>query len=164
MVDQPLLNAAALTGFPGAPFTAAVVDPAAGHVRALCGWHVAPVVTETVTVETGASSVVLLPSLRVVSVAEVRDEDGNVLTGWKVRPNGVLRIPGGWPDVIEVDLKHGHESCPSELAAVVAEHARRVSAGGVKAESLSGRSVQLDTLPSSSAAAALDRHTLPGRP
>lgn len=164
MVDVALVGSSDLVGFPGAPFSDGVAAAAGGQVRALCGWHVAPVVTETVTVETGGSAVVLLPSLRVVSVSEVRDEDGNVLTGWKVRPNGVLRVPGGWPDVIEVDLEHGHAKCPGELVAVVAEFARSIKAGGVKAESLAGRSVQLDTTPGGVSADILARYTLPERP
>lgn len=164
MVDVPLVGSGDLTGFPGAPFSDGVVAAAAGQVRAVCGWHLAPAVAETVALVTGGSAVALLPSLRVVSVQEVRDEDGNVLTGWRFRPNGVLRLPGGWPDVIEVDFTHGHESCPSELVAVVAEFARGIKAGGVKAESLAGRSVQLDTTPGGVSAEVIARYSLPERP
>lgn len=164
MTDQPLLDAAALTGFPGAPFPQSVVDAAAGYVRSVAGWHIAPEVTETVFLETGGAAVALLPSLLVSEVAAVRDEDGNVLSDWKVRPNGVLKRAAGWPDLIEVDIVHGHAACPPELVAVVAEHAKRIKAGGVRAESLAGRSVQVDTLPTASGADALARYTLPGRP
>lgn len=164
MVDVALVGSSDLVGFPGAPFSDGVAAAAGGQVRALCGWHVAPQVTETLVVETGGSVVVLLPSLRVASVAEVRDGDGNVLGGWRVRPNGVLRRDAGWPDVIEVDLTHGYDKCPAELIAVVAEFARSIKAGGVKAESLAGRSVQLDTTPGGVSADILARYSIPERP
>lgn len=160
----PLVSAAELTGFPGAPFVTAVVDAAAGQVRSECGWHIAPVVTETVTLDTGGSTVVLLPSLLVSSVTAVRDEDGVVLTGWKSRPNGVLRYTGGWPEVIQVDITHGYATCPPELIAVVAERAQRIKGGRVKAESLAGRSVSLDTASNQDGSGVIARYTIPGRP
>jgi hypothetical protein len=141
-----------------------VLNAAAGQVRAECDWHIAPEVTETLTLETDCGTVVLLPSLYVKSVDEVRSEDGTVLTGWKWRQNGVLRYKSGWPDVIEVDLVHGYTKCPDELVAVVAERAQRIKGGGVKSESLAGRSVSLEVGPGQVSAEVVARYTRPGRP
>lgn len=164
MVSEPLVSPAEVVGFPGAPFSSGVVSAAAGQVRDDCGWHIAPEVTETITLDTGGGTVVLLPSLNVVSVNEVRREDGTVIEGWKFRPHGVLRRAGGWPDVIEVDFTHGYKACPPGLLSVIAERAQRIRGGGVKAESLSGRSVSLETAPGSVTDGVLSKYMLPGRP
>ena len=164
MVDEPLLDPAQVLGFPGAPFPAGVVSAAAGQVRDDCGWHIAPEVTETVTLYTDRGTVALLPSLNVVSVSEVRREDGTVIEGWRVRPNGVLSRAHRWPSVIEVDFVHGYRVCPSGLLSVIAERAQRIRGGGVKAESLSGRSVSLETAPGSVTDGVLSKYMLPGRP
>lgn len=164
MIDAPLVTPAEVTGFPGAPFSSGVVSAAAGQVRDDCGWHIAPVVSETVTLDTGRGTVAILPSLQVVSVSTVRTEDGAIIEGWRVRPNGVLRRASGWPEVIVVDFTHGYEVCPPGLLSVVAERARQIRGGGVKSESLSGRSVSLETAPGSVADGVLSKFMLPGRP
>lgn len=164
MVEQPLLDPTALTGFPGAPFPASVVNSAAGQVRDECEWHIAPEVTETILVSTGRGSVALLPSLKVKEVLAVRDGDGNAIEGWKAKPNGVLRRTSGcWPDEIEVEFTHGYATCPDSLLAVVADRARRIKGGGVKAESLAGRSIQLDTGPDAGQS-SVSKYKLPERP
>ena len=165
-MDEDLIDASDLTGFPGAPFPAPVVKAAAGAVRAEAGWHIAPEITETVEVDTGRSRVALLPSLRVVEVTEVRDADtGAVIEGWRARPNGVLRRRGGvWPAVIEVDLTHGYEACPDELLPVVAERAQRGRAGLVRQENIGARSVSYAQQYDATNVGTLARYTLPPRP
>src|SRR5690625_141824 len=132
MVDQPLVDNDDLGDLPGAPFPATVLTAAAAAIRTDAGWHIAPVVAHTVEIETRCASVVLLPSLRVVEVSEVRDGDtGAVLTGWRVnKRTGVLRRRGGvWPEWIEVDLEHGYDACPPELHPLIAERAQRIASG-----------------------------------
>lgn len=166
MVDQPLVEAADLGEFPGAPFSAAVVAAAAGQVRAEAGWHIAPQVAETVEIETGRSTVALLPSLRVVEVTAVRNaEDGTVLDGWRLSASsGVLTRKAGWPETIEVDLTHGYAKCPAELVSVVADRAQRGKAGLVRQESLGARSVSYAAAADPFHAQVLARYTLPPRP
>ncbi|QDF19519.1 head-to-tail adaptor [Arthrobacter phage Kumotta] len=165
MVDRPLLDPTALNGFPGAPFTAGVAAAAAGQIRDECAWHIAPEITETVTIWTDRDAVALLPSLKVKEVLAVRDADGNAVDGWKVKSNGVLRRTSGcWPEEIEVEFTHGYETCPSGLVAVVAERARDIKSGRVKSESLAGRSVSLDTGAGDGSTNAIAKYALPGRP
>jgi hypothetical protein len=164
MVSDPLVIASDMDGFPGAPFPANVLDSAAGQIRDECGWHIAPTVTETVTLATGGGRVVLLPSLNVSTVVSVTDDGGVALDGWKVTPNGVIRRSSNWPEVIVVQFTHGFPSCPASLKAVIAERAKDIrDAGRVKAESLASRSVALD-LGSSRSESVLAKYTLPGRP
>src|SRR5690606_13689852 len=40
--EEPLIEASALAGFPGAPFSAAQVRSAADSLRTQAGWHIAP--------------------------------------------------------------------------------------------------------------------------
>lgn len=166
MVVYPLVDPDDLGEFPGAPFPAAIVDGAAGAIRAEAGWHIAPTVAETVEVETGGGTVALLPSLHVVNVTAVRDLDGRVLDGWRVsKSSGVLRRTSGrWPDVIEVDLEHGYDQCPPELLPVVAERAQRGKAGIVRQENLGSRSISLAQTDDPVSSEVLARYALPPRP
>lgn len=98
--------------------------PSAGlsAVRAWCGWHVAPSRTETVEVESDGASVMLLPSLHVTGVSEVRDEDAEVVSSdsYKWRKNGIVR--GCWwkcNELYEFDITHGYDDMPLELQQII---------------------------------------------
>lgn len=143
--EEPLFTAEDMAGMPGAPFSASTATAAGDQIRTLCGWHIAPSRTETLTLDTEGGRVLVLPSLRVSEVLAVRDVSGptpKVLTGWRWSKDGMLERGNGgfWPDgfrVVEVDLTHGYESCPSELLNIGAEFSRR----RVAQESIGGRSV-----------------------
>ncbi len=110
------------------------IDQAVGLVRAFCGWHVWPVVTETLIVDGVGGVVLTLPTLKVTDVALVV-ESGVVLVdlnrhlsvvddadGYEWSASGdVKRVGGCWTTRwrgIEVTLTHGFETCP--LLSVVA--------------------------------------------
>lgn len=95
-------------------------------VRSYCGWHVAPVVTETVTLDVaGFGPLLFLPTLHLVSVAEVRDvtrDAPTVLDGWRTTAAGAVASPRGWPigfSAVEVDMVHGFDECPADILAVL---------------------------------------------
>jgi len=140
----PLVAVSDLVGFRGAPFPAAVTQAAAESVRSECGWHIAPRIEQTIMVRTGGGDTVLLPSLQVAEVASVTDRAGAAVDGWEVWSNGILERPGGFPRTIVVTFTHGYTACPKDLLGIIAERASAQAAGRVKAESLAGRSVQLD--------------------
>ena len=138
-----LVDPADLADYPGAPFTQAVVDSAVAALRGDCGWHVAPVLTETVTVDGSDTQTLFLPTLKLVSVSAVRDVTRTTpvaVTGWRmVRAGRLIRV-AGWPcgpDAVEVDLVHGYADTPAELLAAVAHYcqAQRVDSN-VSTESL----------------------------
>jgi hypothetical protein len=137
-----------LADFPGAPFNEQVVRTVCETVRGECGWHIAPVVTETLTVDSRGGQLLLLPTLKIATVTEVRDvtsDTPRVVTGWRVAPSGMLVLAGGWPRgyaAIEVDLTHGYATCPEDLLGVIAERAGRgIRDSTVQQESLGSRSV-----------------------
>lgn len=125
-MSNTLVSSAELTDFPGAPFDDYAVDIAAASVRADAGWHIAPVVTETLTVDSFGGQLLVLPTRRITAVTAIRNvTDGTeVVTGWRRMTTGIYRR-AGWPiGTIEVDLSHGYAKTPLELLPVIA---RRVS-------------------------------------
>lgn len=156
-----------LTGFPGAPFNESVIAAAADAVRVDAGWHIAPVVTETIEVDTDCGRVALLPSLKVEDVDGVRDaETGEEISGWRLsKHRGTLtRKSGTWPALIEVDLTHGYAECPPALFPVIAERAQKARAGLAAQESLGSRSVAYRTGYDRVSSGILARFALPPRP
>lgn len=96
-----------------------LIGSATAEVRSYCGWHIAPTVTETVTVE-GLGETLLLPTLHLTDVVSiVRDGVAVDLTNVRWKPNGVVTgyvFSGDY----EVTFTHGHETTPEDVAQVVA--------------------------------------------
>jgi hypothetical protein len=121
LVDPP-----DLADYPGAPFSQKVIDAAVANLRGVVGWHIAPEVTETITVDGSPDKLLVLPSLRIVAITAVRDITGTTpvtLTGYRINTKtGILQRDEGWPDgfqAIEVDLKHGYIETPVDLLPAV---------------------------------------------
>lgn len=109
-------------------------NAASASVRAYCGWHVAPVVSETLTLDGPGGRTLLVPSMRIREVTKVVNDGRDVTSEvrWSHR-SGVMTLAGGWScDVgaIEVELKHGFEFAEvPDVAAIVVAIGTRVSAG-----------------------------------
>lgn len=120
-----------LDGYPGAPFPLEIVDAASESVRSDAGWHIAPVVSETVLCDGAFSTLLHLPTMRLVSVSQVRvlvDGLWLVLEGWRVAGSGMLHHPLGWAygiGSIEVDMTHGYDDVPADLLPVIAARCQR---------------------------------------
>jgi hypothetical protein len=117
------------------------LDQAVSNIRAACGWHIAPVLTETVTLDGPGRSVLLLPSLRVTDVASVTENGRELVEGtdyeWSAK--GTLRRRCGWTDRyrgIVVEFTHGGGRCsvtggfvaPAELVALIFDVATSAAA------------------------------------
>lgn len=104
---------------------------ALASARALCGWHIAPLVSHTVTLDGDGSRLLLLPTLRLVSVESVKN-DGAIVTGFEQSTSGMLRLSGGcWSRKlggIEVTFMHGFDELPADIAGVVLSAASRPAA------------------------------------
>lgn len=97
--------------------------------RAYCGWHIAPVITEEVTLDAKGSTVVVLPTLHVKDVLSVTDR-GVVLEDPEWSQDGMVKRGDGrrFSDRyrgVTVAFKHGYEQFPAEVAAVLVEAASR---------------------------------------
>ena len=89
----------ALENFPGGPYTVADIASAGEIIRSLCGWHIAPRHTETLTIDSDGSNLITLPSLAVANVTACRDSDGQLIEGWEFTSIGQIeRVCGQhWP-------------------------------------------------------------------
>lgn len=88
---------------------------AVSAIRAECGWHVAPEGSETVVIVAG-DGVLVLPTLRLVTVEAILDEDAQPVASWKrPRPNGVVRGPFRAGREYEVTMLHGFREWPPQL-------------------------------------------------
>ena len=123
---------------------------AAAHdsVRRECGWHVAPVIEQTLVLDGGGGDTLLLPSRRVVELLEVLNDGVDVTADVDFSTAGILELRGGrWTrrlGRISVKLRHGWEleEVP-EVAALIATLARRgaSSPGIVAQQAVNGASV-----------------------
>jgi hypothetical protein len=98
-----------------------VLANASAIVRDHCGWHIAPVIEATLLVDGTGGTVLTLPTLRLVEVSAVRI-DGNAVGNFVAFPRGQLYRCGTWParpGAVEVDCRHGHETSPGNVEAVV---------------------------------------------
>lgn len=82
-------------------------------LRRFCGWHVAPVITETLTLDGSGGKTLLLPSKRIVSIESVISDGVDVTDRVEVSKNaGMIEFGGHWSRKlggIVIELTHGYE-------------------------------------------------------
>lgn len=106
-------------------------DAAQAAIRLFCGWHVAPVLMETVRVDTDGSRVVHLPTMRLVSLVSVtvggRAVDVDTVD-WS--ESGLIRLPYKPPSrfgAVVVTMEHGFDDT-THIAALVRNISERAEA------------------------------------
>jgi len=167
---QELVTNEELTKFQGAPFPEQTLSSVCGMVRDITGWHIAPVVEETVLVRSRESRVLILPTLKVQEIVSVEDaQTGREITDFIDWGDGTLEADRPFPKACKVTMKHGYESCPPALLVPIVDEVSAVKAGGrVRSESLASRSVTLEASGSSLtgplAGPVLARYTIRARP
>lgn len=163
--EEPLADAEDLAGHHGGPFSSDVLAVAGDTIRDLCGWHIAPITEETLTIRTRGVTTVTLPTLHVQDLIKVEDAmTGQPITGCHVYADGVLECVRPFPQAIRVTINHGFNSCPKSLTGVIAEQARAVSRQKVRAESIGGRSITLAVGADPLAGPLIDRYRVRARP
>jgi hypothetical protein len=148
---NPLVEGYHLNGLVGAPFDPEVVFNAGDVIRDRCGWHVAPVVTETLTVDSDGGRWLILPTRRLTAVTAIRDvtrQSPVTLEGWRWTATGTIERTGSWARwpkglrAVEVDVTHGYPECPTALIEWAAELCRSATRGNeVRTETVGGVSV-----------------------
>lgn len=148
---------------------------ACAAIRAYCGWHIAPVITEDVTVDGSGGGVQLLPTLRLLDVAAVTN-DGQSVADPQWSESGVIR--GVWTGRyrgVTATITHGYETCPAEVLAVAKSMAvagataaatpgvKRMTSGPYSVEFSEGAMAGPGVI-TEAHAAILDRYKLPFRP
>lgn len=128
------------------------LNAAHGSVRRFCGWHVAPNLEETITLDGPGGHDLLVPSLRVTALVAAESDGVDVTDDVDISKSGLLRRRNGcWTDRlgrVTVTIRHGYDldEVP-ELAALIASVAKRgpSSGGVVDSQSVNGASVKYAT-------------------
>ena len=129
------------------------LDAANASVRDFCGWHVAPVITQTLRIDGSGSRTLLLPSQRVVRVVRCLNDGVDITDQIHVSErNGILeRSSGLWSarlGGVQLVLEHGHVSVPGVAGVIAALAARGASMpAGVVQQSVGPASVRYGTIP-----------------
>ena len=100
-------------------------------VRRFCGWHIAPSVTETITVNGSGTRIIALPTMHLTDVASVTEHGRPVPVEWT--EVGLIRHPGRWSDSwrsVEVEFTHGFDEAPADLVSVIIDAALRMPTPG----------------------------------
>lgn len=107
------------------------LDAAQGAVRRYCGWHVAPVITETIRLDGTGQRTLLVPSGRLLNLVAATSDDRDVLAQVEVSGKGMLELKGGglWTNRLGgvlITITHGYEidEVP-DVAGVIATAAAR---------------------------------------
>jgi hypothetical protein len=106
---------------------------ASGLVRTWCGWHIAPRITQVMTVDGSGAYTLALPTLHLVDLLAVTENGRPVELEWvEWSTAGFLihrhqcwtpRLRG-----VRAEILHGHARTPAEVRAVVAAIAARALA------------------------------------
>jgi hypothetical protein len=123
-MTEPLLNTTDFAKFQAKDtnwFLGAVGDA----IRDVCGWHLYPVVSdENVLATIGNAGIIMLPTLNLVSVEDIR------INGVSLTPSTYTPNPAGYIEYIglsalrargcvaQVDFTHGFETLPNPVAEV----------------------------------------------
>lgn len=97
---------------------------ASGLVRTWCGWHLAPRITQAVTVDGSGASTLALPSLHLVDLLAIVENEAPVdleLVEWS-RAGFLIRRDRCWTcrlRGVRAEILHGHARTPAEVRAVV---------------------------------------------
>jgi hypothetical protein len=112
------------------PFLDYALNVATRMIRDHCGWVVGPVTTDTLHLDGPGSRLLVLPTLRIVEVTAVRQDDVPLdMTTVRVsRGAGMLRAASPLSDefgAIEVDLRHGYDTVPESIVDLTLQMAAR---------------------------------------
>lgn len=118
---------------------------AEGAIRAYCGWHVAPVIAESIVVDGNGQSRLKLPTMRVEDVSRVEVDGVDVTSSVRWSDMGMLegvRFPRRFR-AVKVDLSHGFEpEMVADVLGVLASAARRFESDPrIRSQSVAGASV-----------------------
>lgn len=122
-------------------------------VRHHCGWHVTPVITETLTLNGSGSRTQLLPSGRVLAVTVVTDDGDDITSRARWGSEGILELDSGCFTSklrgVTVRLEHGFtpEEAADVLGIIRALAARSGTPAGIVSEAIGPANVRYDVAP-----------------
>lgn len=113
------------------------VDPskwlaACAAIRSYCRWHIAPSVSEVLTLDGSGRPVQFLPTLRLTELSLITN-DGVTITNPEWSRAGMVRGPRCWSSkwrAVVASITHGYDECPAEIVPILTDMAQAISAGG----------------------------------
>lgn len=138
------------------------LEAVVAEIRSYCGWHIAPVRTEALTLQASAG-IVVLPTLHATSATVAIDGTALEASEYELEP-GLLRLTGyrRGCGTVTVNLTHGYAELPADLRHVALALANAGTSFGARLKSVGpftyefdGRSSEQDTI---------DRYRLAPRP
>lgn len=116
---------------------------AAAAIRAYCGWHVAPIISETMRRDGNGRTTLVLPTRRIVELEQVKIDGADVTGSVRWSESGMLQgvtFPARF-GCVEVTLRHGFERADDVLG-VLERAAKRFATNPVlRSQSVAGASV-----------------------
>jgi hypothetical protein len=125
------------------------LDAAMGAVRAYCGWHIAPEITETVVVDGNPRGEILFQTMHLTAVEDLAI-DGSVLDAedYLVKEAGFVVLNNGWSwypwsstypytNAVTATITHGYADVPPEVQEVVFELASSRPGSGARVSRMS---------------------------
>lgn len=120
-------------------------------VRAYCGWHVAPQLTRTITVDSYGGQTLLLPTKHIVDVTNVTVSGVDCTSNVQWSEAGILRLNNGcFPDGlrdVQVSLTDGYDpqEVPQIMTLLVTLAKRAQIQPGIASQSVNGASISYST-------------------
>lgn len=144
---------------------------ASGAIQGYCGWSIVREVVQDAELDTNGSTLLVLPTLYLVSVESLYEGDTYLTdrTDYRFSRRGLIRRkPNGkaWPNdyaSVTASYTHGYEECPPEIAALCVNMAKRgdIVPTGVLQKQVGGISLQFkDTTLSDPEKGVLDAYAL----
>jgi hypothetical protein len=131
------------------------------EIRSHCGWHIAPEVTETVTVDGPGTSVVVLPTLRLVDVVSITNDGTEVTDPEWSRAGTVRYYCWTWKyRGVVAEITHGYDEWPADLLALAVDMVADDSGETVAAMTSGPFQVRFESPASARRREVLDRYTL----
>lgn len=112
-----------LSDVPAGIYDPETLEGAESIIRDYCGWHIAPAITETLTLDGPGTHHLYIPSLRIKTITSIVD-DGTTLapTDYLWSENGVIeKLNSCWTTKrrsIVIILVHGYDACPPAVREV----------------------------------------------
>ena len=134
-------------------------------IRRYCEWHVAPEVTEAVTVDGPGGTLLALPTQHLTGLSDVTS-DGVAVAAPEWSTSGVVRS-GGWSRKLRgvaATITHGFDALPGDLESVALELIAASGRGGVSSVSSDDAQVRFEASFNGAQRSVLDRYRLVGLP
>jgi hypothetical protein len=119
-----------LPDIPLSTFDPESVLAAESVIRDYCGWHIAPAISETLTLDGSGTYRMFLPTLRIKTITSIVDDGRTLLPTdfeWSEKLGIVEKSRMPWTGKrrgVVIVLVHGYDNCPASIVDMVKQLAK----------------------------------------